>query len=469
MQNFKEFLIANQDKKHQLDIVSTMPQYPTGYTYLDYNTGSYTTVYSPDEQPLYQYHNIGLPVGSVNTIIAKSQGGKSTLALGMATSIIEPYITDWMFRWTTADVRRQIPKKLWVDMTGIPMIQIADTERTHTANYAKKVARYTNLLTEKHIVINPVTTDQDLITMLEKHIKYKVETMQKIAMPMLDIFGRPIFEYPPTAFIVDSASQLLMEDCDDPSVAKKGGGILDIYLSSIQGTAGARRAKIISAMYSQLVNYAKKFNIIIFMINHINKMLPINGIQLKQYRGLKGGETINGGERAMYLTANILRLDVIKSIGYGTSTSLDLGPGITGFVAKAKWIKSKSNSKNGETQLVYTNEAGYDPLLSSLYYGKEVGDLPQQNHQLYIPGYSKYKFNLKNYRDTFAEHPELIGAYYDAMRDNVWAKLLDDPDVAVAADAKLMNTIREDIHNDEDMSRGDMNDMDDMFANMINT
>ena len=44
MRNFKEFLIANQDKKHQLDIVSTMPQYPTGYTYLDYNTGSYTSL-----------------------------------------------------------------------------------------------------------------------------------------------------------------------------------------------------------------------------------------------------------------------------------------------------------------------------------------------------------------------------------------------------------------------------------------
>ena len=119
--------------------------------------------------------------------------------------------------------------------------------------------------------------------------------------------------------------------------------------------------------------------------------------------------------------------------------------------------------------MVYTNEAGYDPLLSSLYYGKEVGDLPQQNHQLYVPGYSKYKFNLKNFKEVFAEHPELIGAYYDAMRDDVWAKLLDDPDIAVAADAKLMNKIREDIHNDEDISRGDMNDMDDMFANMINT
>lgn len=104
IQNFKEFLVANQDKKHPLEIVSTTPQFPTGYMYLDCNTGSYTTVYNEAEEPLYQQYNIGIPSGSVNSIIAKSQGGKSTLAIGMAVAIIEGFINDWMYKTMTAHV-----------------------------------------------------------------------------------------------------------------------------------------------------------------------------------------------------------------------------------------------------------------------------------------------------------------------------------------------------------------------------
>ena len=45
---------------------------------------------------------------------------------------------------------------------------------------------------------------------LNKHVQYKVTHMEKIPMPMLDIFGNPIMEYPPTVMIIDSMSQLLL-------------------------------------------------------------------------------------------------------------------------------------------------------------------------------------------------------------------------------------------------------------------
>lgn len=55
--NFKGFLIANQDKKHQLDIVSTMPQYPTGYV-LSVNLHRPTSVvaHSTNNRPPIKYH-----------------------------------------------------------------------------------------------------------------------------------------------------------------------------------------------------------------------------------------------------------------------------------------------------------------------------------------------------------------------------------------------------------------------------
>ena len=286
-------------------------------------------------------------------------------------------------------------------------------------------------------------------------------------MPMLDMFGKPIIDYPPTILIIDSMSQLLLEDCDDPSsIKKKDATIMDIYQTATQNTAGARRAKIITALNSQLVNYAKRYNIIIFSINHINKMLPVNGIPVKQYRGLRAGETIGGGEKAIYLAANILRLDVIKNVGGQSSTSLNLGDGVKGHVAIASWIKSKSNSKSNQCQLVYTNQAGYDPLLSNLYFAKENGDLIKSGNGFCVRDFEQYKFTLKNYAQVFGDHPELFSAFYDELRDKC-SVLLDNPEEARKADEKLLQEIREEIH--DEFKRSDAMDMDDIFMSVYNS
>lgn len=465
---FHDYLIETQDKKNPLAITTSMPQYPTGYMYLDYGTGSYLTVCDDDEVPLYQYHNVGICCGSVNVLISKSQGGKTSLALAMGAAIIERYITMMLYRKSAEDIKRTTGMKGDIpELTGMPFIQILDTEKTLPVDYAKKVARYTNKLTERHITINPITTDRDLMTALEKHVKFKVDHMQKVPMPMLDMFGKPIIDYPPTILIIDSMSQLLLEDCDDPSsIKKKDATIMDIYQTATQNTAGARRAKIITALNSQLVNYAKRYNIIIFSINHINKMLPVNGIPVKQYRGLRAGETIGGGEKAIYLAANILRLDVIKNVGGQSSTSLNLGDGVKGHVAIASWIKSKSNSKSNQCQLVYTNQAGYDPLLSNLYFAKENGDLIKSGNGFCVRDFEQYKFTLKNYAQVFGDHPELFSAFYDELRDKC-SVLLDNPEEARKADEKLLQEIREEIH--DEFKRSDAMDMDDIFMSVYNS
>lgn len=465
MKEFMSFLEDNADKKNPLTITTTMPQYPTGFMYLDYGVGNYLNVYNDDEEPLYTYHNIGITAGSVNVLISKSQGGKTSLAIAMGAAILEPYITRSLIQKYVDENRP--PKEKPVESDGAPFIHILDTEKTLPMDYVKKLTRYPNKLLRRHVIVDQISTDKDLIRAIESHIKYKVEHLSKEIMPMLDIFGKPIREYPPTVMIIDSMSQLLLEEVDDISKAGKKGGLSDQYETVTQNTAGARRAKIISALYSQLVNYAKRYNIIIFSINHINKMPAIMGIPVKQYRGLRAGETIGGGERAIYLAANILRLDVIKNVGGASSSSVQLGDGITGHVAIASWIKSKSNSKSNTCQLVYTNQGGYDQLLSSLWFGKENGDLLKAGNFFYIKGYPEYKFSLKNYSEVFAEHPELFSAYYDQLRDQC-EKMLDNPDAAKAKDKKLMDDIRDEIH-DGTFSKSDAMDMDDIFSQMVNS
>lgn len=464
--------ISETLKSSEIPVAATSKvQYPTGFMYLDYGAGSYLNVCDDNEVPLYTYHNIGIGRGSVNVLLSKSQGGKTTLAINMAAAIIEPYINRLLYD----NMMRGYDKPKMKDaFDGVPIIQILDTEKTLPIDYVKRISNYTNKLIKKHVIINTITTDKDLMRCLEQHVTYKVTHMEKIRMPMNDMFGNPIMEYPPTVMIIDSASQLLMEDCDDPSTikkGKKGNSITDIYDNNTMNTAGARRAKVITALYSQLVNYADRYNIIIFSINHINKMLPVNGIPIKQYRGLKAGETIGGGEKAIYLASSILRLDVIKNISSTAGgSSLDLGDNVTGHIAIASWIKSKSNSKANKSQLVYTGESGYDPLLSNLYFAKENHALGEKGRSLYIPGYEDYKFTLKDYRDVFSSHPELFGALYDHLRDEC-ATMLDNPDRAMMHEKKLMDDIRKDIKSDVASGaydKDDAMDMDDIFASMIN-
>ena len=468
MMDFKQFLdeSGGTKKDNPFMYATTMPQHPTGFMYLDYGCGSYVNVYNDDEEPIYTYHNVGIPSGSVNTVISKSQGGKTTLCFQMAVAIIEAYFSQL---YQQKYIRENTPPKMKVEeQRALPFIQIIDTEKTFSMDYAKKLSHYTNKQLANRVMINQITTDTELVSLLEKHIKYKVEFMNPTVCPMLDIFGKPILEYPPTVIIVDSMTQLLMDNIDDPTkIDAKKGGLQDVYDSATKGPAGAQRAKVISALYSQLVNYAKKYNIIIFSINHINKTPSIMGIPTKMFRALRANESLSGGERAIYLSSSILRLDVIKSINSISSSAVNLGEDIKGHIAIASWIKCKSNSKSNTCQLAFTNINGYDQLLSNLWNGKEIGDLHKKGNFYFVDKHPDKLFTFKNYSDVFASNPELFSAYYDQLRGNC-EKLLDNPDIAQKKNEDLAKELRDDIHNDDNFSRSDKMDMDDIFSSLMN-
>lgn len=468
MMDFKQFLdeAGGNKKDNPFMYSTTMPQHPTGFMYLDYGCGSNVTVYNDDEIPLYTYPNVGITSGSVNTIISKSQGGKTSLAIAMAAAIVEPYFSP-LYQQRYIDENTP-PKMKDIVQRAKPFIQIVDTEKTLPMDYVKKLTHYTNKQVQERVMINQITTDSEFMNLMEKHIKYKVEYMNPAVCPMLDIFGKPILEYPPTVMIIDSMTQLLIESVDDPTkIDAKKGGLQDIYNDATKGPAGAQRAKVISALYSQMVNYAKKYNIIIFSINHINKMPAIMGIPVKGAVFLKASETIAGGERALYLSSSILRLDVIKAVNSISSSAVNLGEDVKGHIAIASWIKCKSNSRKNSCQLVFTNTNGYDQLLSNLWYAKEIGELAKKGNYYYIDKHPDKLFTFKNYSDVFASNPELFSAFYDQLRGNC-EKLLDNPDIVQKKNEELAKELRDDIHSDDSLSRNDKMDMDDIFSSLMN-
>ena len=191
------------------------------------------------------------------------------------------------------------------------------------------------------------------------------------------------------------------------------------------------------------------------------------GIPVRQVRFLRGGETVSGGERALYLSSSVLRLDVIKTISPDISSAVNLGEGIKGHITIANWAKCKSNSKSNTCHLCFTNTNGYDPLLSNLWQGKEMGDLHKKGNFYFVDKHPDKLFTFKNYSDVFASNPELFSAYYDQLRGNC-EKLLDNPDIAQKKNKELSEELRDDIHNDDSLSRNDKMDMDDIFASLMN-
>lgn len=414
---FNEFVKETIGKKDPvLDNVTTQIQYPTGFMWLDYAAGNSITVYNDDEVPQFYFHNVGITMGSLNTIIAKSQGGKTSLSIKMGAAILEPWILSYLKNKIDRSLNpkiKELPK---------PMLQIIDTEGTSSLDYVKKLTHYRNRELKNYVRIDCAKTDKELQYVMSKHCEYKEKCMEKMYLPQVDIYGDHVYTYPPTVMIIDSMT--------DVQVDEVTGSNMEIFDKQVQNTAGMQRAKRITQLTTNLNYIAKKYNIIIFNINHINmdpqvSMMP----QPKQYRGLKQGEKLNGGERAIYLATNILRLDVIKAIGSEKASMLNLGDDITGFVTMADWIKCKSNSRRNKPHLIYTNEHGYDTLLSNLYYAKEREVLPKKGNFFYLPGFEEHKFTLKTARSVFQEHPELITALYESMKE--WAEpMLDNADYA---------------------------------------
>ena len=419
MKSYRDYLQSTATKKdHITENETSQLLYPTGFMYLDYMNGSTSIVYDKDENPIKMYHNVGIVNGSLNIVIGKSQTGKSTLTVKMAVGIIE----SWINAVVCERMRYQElnPK---VELV-YPLIHYIDSEHTMSIDYIKKMSGYRNKELKHVLELSRISTDTDLMNAVNWHCKYKQDNMQIMKMPFDDIYGNPIVNYPPTVMIIDSMTMINNENAESADEAA--------YAAASQMTAGARRAQMITKLNTTLVNVAKKYNIIIFEISHINQapqmsMMPV----AKQYRALKQGETIAGGERQLYLATSILRLDWKKDVGTAKSSQENMGEGITGHVAEAQFIKSKSNSKGFATQLVYTNELGYDHFLCTAYNAIKTGDIKKIGNFYALDDYPDIKFNLRNIMSVFAENPKMIQAFYDQMVKRI-SPMLDTNDRNIA-------------------------------------
>jgi len=356
--------------------------YPTGFLNFDFLNGYIADGMMPDGRK-YKYYNIGISDGSINMVISRSGGGKTTLCAQMAANIIRPFPQSFIIEENVE--------------AGLDY-----TRRIALSGFSKEEIQ------NRYVIHNEGISIEVFFNNIKTHIDEKVKNKDKWIYDTghFDIYGNPIYKYMPTVVILDSLAMISSTSIlEDDEVAGN--------------MSGGAEAKKIAQSIRAILPHCKKANVIIFMINHINADIQINPYQQKKAQNiyLKPGETVPKGNMPMYASTNVIRIDDKKikeneAFGFnGTLNSLTL-------------LKSRTAPPNTSTSLVFDPTAdGFDPTLSLYIMLKEDGMINGAGVGCYFGDHNDCKFSQKNFKEKFEQNPELRQYFKEACELNLTRKI----------------------------------------------
>lgn len=343
--------------------------YPTGFLGLDYLNGTKVYVDSPDRK--FSYNSIGILDGSTNTIIGRSNSGKSSLLIQICANIIRPFPNAKLF---IDDIEGSLPMSRKEFLLGMTPEELS----------FKVDMRNSGITTEN--VFKRIQTIHDIKT--SERDEYEYDT------GLYDIYGNRIFKFIPTVYVIDSLPMLLPESL----AADNELG------SSMDASAIAKSNTMLTKKISQL---CKEANIIVFAVNHILDDIQMGFIpKASQISGLKQGERLPGGKSSLYLANNMFRLDDSQTLKDSE------GYGINGSIVNVTLIKSRSNTTKRSVPLIFNKTEGkFDEILSLCQLLKQEGKFGGAGQYLTLDGAPGVKFSLRNIKKVLNESPEFQKAF----------------------------------------------------------
>lgn len=376
-------LLRKDDKKGLFNHTSISLGMPTGFLPLDYRNGYKMKVFGNGDEVVEEYNNIGIFGGTFNTVIGKTGTAKTTLTSQMS-----------------ANISRYCEKRFG------KYCEIYHIDAEQASNYTR-IKTITNFsigeLQQRYHLDQESTYIEDIYDKAVKicNMKEAYKDMFTIHTGIKDEFGNEIVTYVPTILIIDSL----------PSISTKEGEKKDELQT---GTYANRIAKAISRFYKQMMPIVKKYNLIVFVINHINKKIEIGGMPTQpQTMYLKMDESIPCGFAPLYYAHNIFK--IVSAKKYKIEDD-----GFDGFRARVELLKSRSNKAGKFCHLVYDQEIGFDPYLSLYDYLKEdKGLIGGRNPYRFVMGYEDIKFDDRNFREAVKTTPGL----YEALQNTAMVAL----------------------------------------------
>lgn len=264
--------------------VTTPVAYSTGFMPLDYLNGQRVKVYDDNDSLIEEYDSVGFVEGTMITVISDPGLGKTTLSQQIAVEIISQF--DDAF------------------------INHEDIEQASHINRVFNITGKSPRWIKNHYAIYQDTHTESFISRFMDHAKLKLNNRKQFEYDtgLKDMFGEKIKRLIPTVVILDSLAVMRSEDgsfgSDGKSKVKD-----DIDSTGGNNMFGAKNAKFNSEMFKQILPFAKKANIILIVINQINRKINTGFIsQPRDLVGLGESETLSGGRSSLYLANNVLRL-----------------------------------------------------------------------------------------------------------------------------------------------------------------
>lgn len=366
--------------------------YSTGFLNFDFMNG--TVVHVKSEKRNFNYYSVGIQDGCLVMLIGRSGCGKTTWAVQTASNIVRNFPTACVFHDDIEGGLTEYRKELLSGFHGQELQE-------------KYLSRNTGITAENFYERLRMIHDMKL----ENRAEYEYDT------GFLDSHGNHIYKLEPTVYILDSVALLMPAQYTEEEELS----------GSMSATAAA---KTNSMSFKRIIPMLKSANIILLMINHINKKIDINPMQRTkaQVSYLKQDESLPGGNTIIYLTNVLLRFDDNSKL------KQDEAFGIAGNMVDVSLVKSRNNRAGKTCTLVFDQNRGFDPELSLFVMLKNAKRINGAGAYLYIGDRDDIKFSQKNFKEKLKESPELRNAFINEVMIMLKAEL-DEADAADETDS----------------------------------
>lgn len=347
--------------------------YPTGFLNFDFMNGTVVHVNNKDKN--FNYYSVGIQDGCIVMLIGRSGCGKTTWAVQTACNIVRPFENGCVFHDDIEGGLTEYRKEI---LSGFTPEEIQ----------SKYISRNTGITAENFY---------ERIKMIHD-IKTKEKEKYTYDTGCLDPYGNHIFKLQPTVYILDSLALLMPSQYTEEEELS----------GSMSATAAAKTNSMSFKRIQQLVKGA---NIILMMVNHINKKIDINPMQRSkaQLSYLKQDETLPGGNTAIYLTNILIRFDDNSKL------KEDEAFGVAGNLVDVSLVKSRNNRAGKSCTLVFNQSTGFDPELSLFVMLKNAKMINGAGAYLYIGDRSDIKFSQKTFKEKMRENPKLRQAFIEQV------------------------------------------------------
>jgi len=351
-------------------------QYPTGFLSFDYKAcGKIINVTYPDGSKT-SYDSIGIVDGAMYMIIGRSGCGKSTFGVQISSNIIRNFLNGIMF----VDI---------TEATGMMKDRLQDLTGFNDEEFSKKVKMRNAGITIEN-VYKRIKVIHDV--KISNPDKYKYDT------GLVDCFGKKIYKFQPTVYLVDSIPYLTTE-----KIAEE-----EEMSGQMSVTANA---KALAQFYRRTTQVCKEANIIFIAINHINEKVETGIVHTKsKTQFLKQNETLPGGNAPIY-SSTIFRMDD------GSKLTSDKDFGINGCYVTISNVKSRSGISGTESavDLIFNYVTGFDPDLSLYMMLKNAGRVNGAGAYLYFGDRSDCKFSQRGFKSKLYEDPEFLNIFVEEV------------------------------------------------------